>query len=97
MGLAHHYSYDEKAQCYVGAEQRCFGVGKRRGKSPAIGRRCQTRTGDIKRYETLIKGPDKFAALVPIDIGEDGEAHEWETQWFDSEAEARKACGLPAI
>lgn len=54
------------------------------------------RPGDIKRYETLIKGPDKFAALVPIDVDEDGEAHEWETRWFDSEADARKACGLPA-
>lgn len=51
--------------------------------------------GDIKRYETLIKGPDKFAAQVPTDIGEDGDVHEWELRWFDSEDEARKACGLP--
>ena len=45
--------------------------------------------GDVKRFSTLIEGPDKFAARVPI--SED----ETEIRWFDSEAEARTACGMP--
>lgn len=45
--------------------------------------------GDIKRFSTLIEGPPKFAARV--EISED----ETEIRWFDTEAEARTACGMP--
>ncbi len=51
---------------------------------------------DVKRFGTLIKGPPKFAALVPITSDEEGEPNRTELRWFDTEAEARAACGTPA-
>lgn len=53
------------------------------------------RAGSIKRFSTLIEGPPKFAARVVISVDEDGEPDEMEIQWFDSEAQAREACGMP--
>lgn len=50
---------------------------------------------DVKRFCTLINGPDKFAARVVLTRDDDGEPDETEIQWFDTEAEARIACGLP--
>lgn len=43
--------------------------------------------GEIKRFCTLMKGPDKFAAYVlKADAADHGDV---ELRWFDSEAEAR--------
>jgi len=43
--------------------------------------------GEIRQIATLLKGPDKWAAHVPITWHE-GEPDETEIKWFDSEAEA---------
>ena len=43
------------------------------------------------RVSTLICGPDKWVARVPLDTDGDGEADDWENQWFDSEEAARAA------
>ena len=51
--------------------------------------------GEIKRFETLCRGADKWAALVPVSFDEDGDPDETEVRWFDSEADARRACGVP--
>lgn len=51
--------------------------------------------GEIQRFSTLTKGPDKWAAKVPTSRDDAGDPIDWETRWFDSEAEARTACGLP--
>jgi hypothetical protein len=52
------------------------------------------RLGEIKRFCTLINGPEKFAAYVlKKDAQDEGDV---ELQWFDSEAAAREACGMPA-
>lgn len=53
------------------------------------------RARDIQRFETLVKGPPKYAAQVPTEFGEDGEVYDWEIRWFESEDAARRACGLP--
>lgn len=51
------------------------------------------RLGEIKRFCTLVQGPDKFAAYVLRDgAADEGDV---ELRWFDSEAEARVACGMP--
>lgn len=47
--------------------------------------------GEVKRFATLIKGPDWFAAIVPLSFDEDGEPDETETQWFESEEAAKAA------
>jgi hypothetical protein len=47
--------------------------------------------GEIKRFNTLISGPPKFAALVVLTRDEAGDVDEHEIQWFDSEEEAKAA------
>lgn len=47
--------------------------------------------GHPMRVCTLLKGPDKWVADVPITWDEDGEPDETEIKWFDSEGEARAA------
>lgn len=49
--------------------------------------------GDVKKFNTLIEGPPKFAAKVAVTRDEAGDPDEIEIQWFDTEAEARAACG----
>lgn len=48
------------------------------------------RPGEWKRFSTLIKGPDKFCAYIPVEFDDDGAPLRWERIWFDSE-EAVKA------
>jgi hypothetical protein len=55
------------------------------------------RVGDVKRFRTLVEGPDRFAARVVVTRDEAGDPDEIEWQWFDTEAEARAACGMPAF
>jgi hypothetical protein len=47
--------------------------------------------GQPMRVCTLLKGPDKWVADVPITWDEEGEPDETEIKWFDSEEEARAA------
>jgi hypothetical protein len=47
--------------------------------------------GQPMRVCTLLKGPDKWVADVPITWDEEGEPDETEIRWFDSEEEARAA------
>lgn len=47
--------------------------------------------GPIARVCTLIKGPDRWVADVPIAFDSDGDADGWEVRWFDSEDAARAA------
>ena len=51
--------------------------------------------GEIKRFSTLVKGPDRFAAFVVVTRDAAGYPDETEIRWFDTEAEARAAAGLP--
>ena len=46
---------------------------------------------DVKRYSTLINGPDVFAAKVPTEFTDDGDVIQEELRWFDSEEAARAA------
>jgi hypothetical protein len=52
--------------------------------------------GEYRRFATLLKGPDVYAARVITKRDEAGDVEETEVRWFDSEAEARAACGMPA-
>lgn len=47
------------------------------------------------RVSTLISGPDKWVARISLDTDGDGEADDWEYQWFDSEEAARAALSTP--
>ena len=47
------------------------------------------------RVSTLISGPDKWVASISLDTDGDGEADDWEYQWFDSEEAARAALSTP--
>ena len=47
----------------------------------------------VARVKTLINGPDKWVARVPLDTDGDGEADDWEIQWFDSEEAALARLG----
>jgi hypothetical protein len=47
--------------------------------------------GGVMRLSTLIKGPDKFAAHIPVSWDDEGDPDETEVQWFDSEEAARAA------
>lgn len=47
----------------------------------------ELRPETVKRFCTLLPGPDAFAATVPVSWT-DGEADDWEIQWFDTEADA---------
>lgn len=47
--------------------------------------------GEVKRYATLLNGPDKFAAKVVVSRDENGDPNETQIVWFDSEADARAA------
>lgn len=49
------------------------------------------RAGEIVRFGTLRKGPDKWAANIVLTRDEDGEPDEIEVRWFDSAEEARAA------
>ncbi|WP_430241998.1 hypothetical protein [Neorhizobium sp. DAR64861/K0K2] len=46
---------------------------------------------DPMRVCTLMKGPDKWVADVPVTWDENGDPEDTEIMWFDSEAEARAA------
>ena len=47
---------------------------------------------EIKRFCTLLRGPDKFAVKVPTAWDEDGNPEDWELEFFDSADDARAAC-----
>lgn len=47
--------------------------------------------GDPMRVCTLVKGPDKWVADVPIEWDDEGDVLETEIRWFDTEADARSA------
>lgn len=47
--------------------------------------------GDIKPFNTLIFGPQRFLALVVLSRDEDGDPDETELQWFDTEDAAKAA------
>lgn len=47
--------------------------------------------GQPMRVCTLLKGPDKWVADVPVTWDQDGEPDETEIKWFDSEEEALAA------
>lgn len=46
---------------------------------------------DIKRFETLVRGPDKFVVNVVLSWDDTGDPDETEIQWFDTKEEAEKA------
>lgn len=46
---------------------------------------------DIKRFETLVRGPDKWMANIVLSWDDTGDPDETEIRWFDSEADARQA------
>jgi len=46
---------------------------------------------DVKRFSTLNKGPDKWAAHVVKTVDDAGDPDETAIEWFDSEEEARAA------
>ena len=50
--------------------------------------------GDCKQFSTLISGPPKWAVRVVVSRDDAGEPIDTDVQWFDTEAEARKALGL---
>lgn len=54
------------------------------GKKDDLAENVEVIEGDVKRFCTLVKGPDKFCTRV---------GHEY--RWFDNEADARAAAGLP--
>lgn len=47
--------------------------------------------GSIAEISTLVKGPTKYAAKVPVTFDEDGDPDEEEIQWFDTREEAEAA------
>lgn len=47
--------------------------------------------GEIKRFNTLIQGPPKFAAHVALTRDDAGDPDDHEIQWFDTEDEAKAA------
>lgn len=52
--------------------------------------------GEVKRVETLIRGPDKFVARVIVTRDEAGDWDKVETRVFDTEEEAKAAsCPMP--
>ena len=52
--------------------------------------------GTIVEMATLIRGPKKYAAKVPITFDEDGELDEEEIKWFDTREEAEAALAKTA-
>lgn len=50
--------------------------------------------GEIKKFATLVCGPDKWAAHVILTTDDAGGADDTEIQWFDSEEAARTALSL---
>lgn len=52
--------------------------------------------GTIVEMATLIKGPTKYAAKVPVTFDEDGDPDEEEIQWFDTREEAEAALAKTA-
>lgn len=49
------------------------------------------RTSGVKLFKTLVHGPDKFVASVPIAWDDDGDPEDWEWRWFDSKEDAEAA------
>jgi hypothetical protein len=49
---------------------------------------------EVKRFSTLIKGPDIFAARVPTGVDECGDVTDSELEWFDT-LEAAQAAASP--
>lgn len=47
--------------------------------------------GQAHKVATLVQGPDKWVAHIPIDTTGDGNADDLETHWFDSEESALRA------
>ena len=47
--------------------------------------------GEVKRFATLISGPERFAAHVPVTWDDKGDPDDAEFQWFETEKEARTA------
>jgi hypothetical protein len=47
--------------------------------------------GELKRFSTLIQGPNKYAAHVVLTRDEAGDPDETKIRWFDTEAEAKAA------
>ena len=47
--------------------------------------------GQAHKVATLVQGPDKWVAHIPIDTTGFGEADDLETHWFDSEEAALRA------
>ena len=47
--------------------------------------------GQAHKVATLIQGPDKWVAHIPIDATGFGDADDLETRWFDSEESALRA------
>jgi hypothetical protein len=54
------------------------------------------KTGEAMLVFTLLRGPRKWVAKVPVSRDEDGEPTETEIRWFDSEEEADAALKGPA-
>lgn len=51
----------------------------------------------VKRFSTLVKGPDKYAAHVVVGWTNDGEPDDWKWQWFDSEEDAKAAVNKASV
>ena len=45
----------------------------------------------VHKIHTLINGPTLFAARVPIDVDEDGDAHDYDLRFYASREEAEAA------
>lgn len=46
---------------------------------------------EVKKYKTLVEGPDRFLASIVMSYDEDDQPDEIEYKWFDTEEEAIKA------
>lgn len=47
--------------------------------------------GAAKRFETLVRGPDRFAARIPLSFDEEGDVEDSELRWFATENAALAA------
>ncbi len=52
---------------------------------------------DLVRIGTLIRGPDRFLANVPVSFDDDGCPDDWEPRWFDTEAAALAALAAKKV
>jgi len=46
---------------------------------------------DIKRFETLVRGPDQWIVNIVLSWDDEGDPDETEIRWFDTEDEAKRA------